>query len=84
MLSHEMAAATSRVLRAVIAAVIIALTIIACGDTSPDPAACKAALQAQYVKASAGQGHLGAEPAACKALPASEVQRFTQQVLEGR
>jgi predicted small lipoprotein YifL len=82
--SHEMAIMTSRALRAVIAAVIVALTITACGISGPDPAACKAAMQAQYVKAKAGQGHFGAAPAACTGLPKAEVQRFAQQVVEGK
>lgn len=69
-------------LRAVLAAVIVALTIAGCGVSGPDPAACKAALQAQYLKA-AGTGHPGPEPAACKGLPAAEVQRFAQQVQQG-
>jgi hypothetical protein len=77
---------TSRALapRAAIAAVIVALTVTACGYTGPDPAACKAALQASYVKASAGKGHFDADPAACKGLPKDEVQRFAQQVQAGR
>ena len=73
-----------RALRAVSATVTAALTVTACGVSGPDPAACKAGLQAQYVKATAGQGHFGAEPAACKGLPKAEVQRFARQVLEGR
>lgn len=80
---------TSRVLRAAVAAVIVALTAAACGVSSPDPAACKAAIQAQYLKAQylktgAGKGHSGAEPALCKGLPQAEVRRFTQQVLQGK
>jgi len=81
---HEMAIMTSRALRAVCAAVIVAVTITACQDTSSDPAACKAALQAQYVKAKPGHDQLGPEPANCKGLPKAEVQRFTQQVLQGK
>ncbi len=84
MLSHEVAAMTSSALRAVITAVIIAVTVAACGISGPDPAACKAAMQAQYLKAMAGEGHFGAELAACKGLPKAEVQMFAQQVLEGR
>jgi hypothetical protein len=75
---------TSGALRAVIAAVIVALTITACGISGPDPAAFKAAMQAQYVKATAGQGHFAAAPAACMGLPKAEVQRFAQQVVEGK
>jgi hypothetical protein len=81
MLSHEMTTMTSKALRAAIAAVIVALTVTSCGISAPDPAACKAAIQAEYLK---GKGHLGAEPAICKGLPKAQVQRFTQQVLEGR
>jgi hypothetical protein len=84
MLSHEMATMTSRALRGVIAAAIIALTVTACDISRPDPAACKAAMQAQYVRATAGQGRFGPVPSACKGLPKSEVQRFAQQVLQGR
>jgi hypothetical protein len=72
---------TSKALRAAIAAVIVALTVTSCGISAPDPAACKAAIQAEYLK---GKGHLGAEPEICKGLPKAQVQRFTQQVLEGR
>jgi hypothetical protein len=74
----------NRAPRAAIAAVIVALTVAACGYTGPDPAACKAALQASYVKASAGKGHFDADPAACKGLPKAQVQRLVQQVQEGR
>jgi hypothetical protein len=74
----------SRALPAAIAALIAALIVTACGITGPDPAACKAAFQAEYVKAIAGKEHFGAEPAICKGLPKAEVQRFAQQVQEGR
>jgi hypothetical protein len=84
MFSHETAIMTSRVLWAVIAAVIVALTVTSCGVYGPDPAACKAALQAQYVKATHGQGNFAEVPAACKGLPKAEVQRFAQQVQEGQ
>jgi hypothetical protein len=76
-----MAISTGRALRAVIAAVIVALMLTACQISSPDPAACKAAIQAEYLK---GKGHLGAEPSVCKGLPKAQVERFTQQVLEGK
>lgn len=75
---------TSRLPRAAVAALIVALTLTACGVTTPDPAACKAAMQAEYVKAVAGKGHFTGNPAACKGLPKAEVQRFAQQVLQGR
>ena len=84
MLSHEMATMSSRVVRAAIAGVIVALSVTGCGVTSPDPAACKAAWQAEYVRAVAGQGHFGAEPRACKGLPKAEVQLLAQQVLGGK
>lgn len=84
MLSHDRAITTSRVLRAAGAAAIVALTINACGVTGPDPAACKAAMQAEYVKATAGEGHFGIVPAACKGLPKDEVERFAQQVAQGK
>jgi hypothetical protein len=41
-------------------------------------------MQAEYVKAVAGEGHFGAVPAACKGLPKAEVQRFAAQVAAGR
>jgi hypothetical protein len=84
MRSSEMATITSRALRCVIAAVFVALTVTACDISSPDPAACKAAMQAQYVRATAGQGHFGTVPKACKGLPKSEVQMLARQVLEGK
>jgi hypothetical protein len=70
--------------RAAIAAVIVALAVAACGYTGPDPAACKAALQASYVKATAGQGHFNTDPPACKGLQKDQVQQLAQQVREGR
>jgi hypothetical protein len=82
MLSHQMAITTGRALRGAIAAVIVAVTVTACQQiSSPDPAACKAAIQAEYLK---GKGHLGAEPSVCKGLSRAQVERFTQQVLEGK
>lgn len=84
MFSHEMATMTSRALRAAIAAVVVALMVTACGVTGPDPDACKATLQAEWVKALAGKAHFNPDPPACKGLPAAEVQRFVQQVQQGR
>jgi hypothetical protein len=81
MLSRKAAIITSRALRFVIAVVLAALMITACERiTSPDPAACKAALQAEYLK---GGGHFGAEPPLCEGLPKAQVQRFIQQIKEG-
>ena len=71
-------------LRAATCAVILALMVTACGYTGPDPAACKAALQASWVKASAGKGHFDADPPACKGLQKDQVQRLAQQVQAGR
>lgn len=76
-----MAITTSRALRGAIAAAIVALTVTACGISAPDPAACKAEIQAEYLK---GKGHLGAEPSMCKGLPKAQVQQLTRQVLEGK
>jgi hypothetical protein len=84
MLSHEVTITTSRALRAAIAAVLVALMVNGCGFTGPDPAACKAALQAEYVKATAGQGHFNANPPACKGLQKAQVQQLVQQVLDGK
>jgi hypothetical protein len=87
MLNHEIAVMTRRAVRAAIAAVIVAVAVTACngnGVTGPDPAACKAALQAQYVKALAGKAHFETDLPACKGLPESEVQRFAQQVQQGK
>jgi hypothetical protein len=84
MLSREVTITTSRAFRAAIAAAIVALTINGCGFTGPDPAACKAALQAEYVKATAGQGHFNADPPACKGLSKAQVQQFARQVLDGK
>jgi hypothetical protein len=69
-----------------IATAAIALSVTACGQNAlaPDPAACKAALQAQYLKAGAGQGKVGATPAVCKGVPKAELQRFTQQIQAGQ
>ena len=80
MLSRK--AIISRALRLALAVVLAALMITACDRiTSPDPAACKAALQAQYLK---GNGHFGAEPAQCKGLQKAQVQLFVQQIQEGK
>ena len=84
MLSHQMAITTGRALRGAIAAVIVAVTVAGCqisSISSPDPASCKAAIQAQYLK---DKGHLGAEPSVCKGLPKAQVELFTQQVLKGK
>lgn len=82
MLSRKAAIVTSRALRFAIAVVLAALMIAACDKlTSPDPAVCKAALQAQYLK---GNGHFGAEPSQCKGLPNAQVQQFVRQIQEGR
>jgi hypothetical protein len=80
-----MAIMTTRALAAVMVAVIIALAVTGCNQNylAPDPATCKAAMQAQYVKAKAGQGHFGAELAACKGLPKAQVQQFAQQIRAG-
>jgi len=77
---------TSKAVAAAIAAVSIALTVSACGPNTyfgPDPAACKAAMEAQYLKATAGQGHFGAALADCKGLPAAEMRLFAKQVQAG-
>lgn len=84
MLSHDRAITTSRVLRAAVAAIIVALTVNACGVTGPDPAACKAALQAEYVKATAGKGNFDTVPEACKELPKDQVQRFMQEIQDAK
>jgi hypothetical protein len=84
MLSHQVTFTTSRAMRAAIAAAIAALAVTGCGFTGPDPAGCKAALQAEYVKVTAGQGHFNPDPPACKGLPKAQVQQFAQQVLEGK
>ena len=80
MVSPQMA---SGALRAVTGAVIVALLVAACDVANPDPAACKASLQASYVKSLAGKGQFNPDPAACKGLPKAEVQRFIQQVQHG-
>jgi hypothetical protein len=83
MLSPKVAITTGSALRGAVAAVIVAVTLTGCQISqisSPDPASCKAALEAQYLK---DKGHLGAEPSLCKGLPKAQVQRFTQQVLDG-
>jgi hypothetical protein len=76
---------TGRALAAVIAAVAIPLAVAGCGDKplAPDPAACKAALQAQYLKATAGTAHSRAEPAICQGLPTAQVRRFARQIQTG-
>jgi hypothetical protein len=87
MLSHEIAVLTRRAVRAAIAAVIVAVAVTACngnGVTGPDPATCKAALQAQYVKALAGKARFETNLPACKGLPEAEVQQLAQQVQQGR
>jgi hypothetical protein len=90
MRSHEIAVMTGRGVRAVIAAVIVAVVAVmvtACngnGVTGPDPATCKAALQAQYVKAQAGKAHFTTNLPSCKGLPEAEVQQLAQQVKQGR
>jgi hypothetical protein len=87
MLSHQIAVLAGRAVRAAVAAVIVVVAVTACegnGVTGLDAAACKAALQAQYVKALAGKAHFETNLPACKGLPESEVQRFAQQVQQGR
>jgi hypothetical protein len=42
-----------------------------------------AALQAQSLKAAAGEAHSGAEPAICKGLPKAQVRRFAVQIQTG-
>jgi hypothetical protein len=87
MLSHKIAVLAGRAVRAAIAAVVVAVAVTACdgnGVTGPDAASCKAALQAQYVKAQAGKAHFETNLPACKGLPASEVQQFAKQVQQGR
>jgi hypothetical protein len=78
-------ALSARALAAVIAAVAILLAVAGCGDRplTPDPAACKAALQAQYLETAAGKAHPGTEPAICKGLPAAQVRRFALQIQTG-
>jgi hypothetical protein len=83
MLSREMALTASGPLRAAAGAAIVALLVSACGVSGPDPAACKGAMQASYVKALAGQGQFDPDPAACKGLPKAQVQRFARQVQAG-
>lgn len=75
---------TSNALRAAIVSAIVALMISGCGVTGPDAAACKAAMQAQYVRATGGEGHFGDQLTACEGLPKAEVRRFAQQILQGR
>jgi hypothetical protein len=79
-------ALASRALATVIAAVIIAPAVAACNGAylAPDPATCKAALQAEYLKAAAGQGRFETAPAACKGLPKAQVRRFVLQITAGR
>jgi hypothetical protein len=87
MVSHQIAVPAARAVRAAIAAVIVIVAVTACngnGITGPDPATCKAALQAQYVKALAGKAHFETNLPSCKGLPESEVQRLAQQVQQGR
>jgi hypothetical protein len=87
MLSHQIALRSGRAVRAAVAAVIVAVAVTACngnGVTGPDPATCKAALQAQYVKALAGKAHFETNLPACKGLPESEVQQLAKQVQQGR
>jgi hypothetical protein len=84
MLSHEVTITTSRALLAAIAAAIVALAVTGCGFTGPDPAGCKAALQAEYVKATAGKGQFNPDPPACKGLPKAQVEQFAEQVLKGK
>ena len=56
-------ALSGRALAAVIAAVAILLAVAGCGDRplAPDPAACKAALQAQYLEARSEERRVGKE-----------------------
>lgn len=86
MRSHDRTVTTAKALASAIAAVLMALAVTACGqnELSPDPAACKAAMQAQYLKAAAGQGHFGAVPSVCKGLPKAQVQRFAVQIQTGQ
>jgi hypothetical protein len=78
-------AMSGRALCSAAAAVIVALAVTGCDVASPDPAACKAALQAEFLKAEGSEGlSFGPVPKACKGLPRSEVQQFIKQVMEGR
>jgi hypothetical protein len=66
--------------------VTVTLTVTACGASAldPDPAACKAALQAQYLKAAANGKPPGAEPALCRKLPQAQVRQFAAQLRAAR
>jgi hypothetical protein len=72
-----------RVLCSVAGAVLAVLAVTGCDVASPDPAACKAAIQAELLKAGPGITELSV-PKACKGLPKSEVELFMRQVLLGR
>jgi hypothetical protein len=71
--------------RIVIIAAGAALAAIAgCGSGHPaaSPAACKKAMRAEYARAIA-TGKKGTEPAACKGLPAAQIQRFAAEIISG-
>jgi hypothetical protein len=74
-----------KALATAIAAAMIALTVTACsqGYLGPDPAACKAAMQAQYLKSLDGKARFGAALPVCKGLPEAELRRFAQQIRAG-
>jgi hypothetical protein len=59
-------------------AVALAILLCACGN-SPSQSACKSALRAEYVRA-LHTNVSGPEPAVCKGLPASVVNKLETEV----
>jgi hypothetical protein len=65
--------------RAVVAALAAALTVTGCASEHPHPAACKAALRAEYE----ATGNKSIVPAACKGIRTKQLQRFAREIISG-
>ncbi len=67
------------------ALVDLALALAGCGHTQSGPSvsACKTAMRSQYATALATGKPQGAEPAACKGLPASTLTELAGQIIGG-
>lgn len=72
----------TKMLAAALVAATIAGTATACGGSSPDPTACRAAMSDSYAKSLVGGTPPGNALDACKGLPGAELQQLAGQVVE--
>ncbi len=63
-------------------AVALATLLCACGGSQPSQSACKSALRAEYARA-LKTDVAGTEPAACKGLTDSVVNKLATEVQDG-